>query len=151
MSADLVLFNANVITLDPANPRANLVAVKGSEILGIGENNQLENFKGKRTKFIDCQGKTIIPGFNDAHCHPFAFASSLLSIDCSPAQVQSIADIKAAICRRAREKSPGTWILATGYNEFYLAEKRHPNRWDLDEAAPHLQACPSFFSSAAGP
>jgi len=83
------------------------------------------------------RGRTLIPGFNDAHCHILAFASSLLSVDCSPSVVSSITDIKAQIHKQAQKLTRGTWIRATGYNEFYLAEKRHPNRDDLDEAAPH--------------
>jgi hypothetical protein len=75
-----------------------------------------------------------VPGFNDAHCHPIALAASLVSVDCGPAAVRSIADIRQAIRRRASQTPEGHWIRATGYNEFYLAEKRHPNRRDLDEA-----------------
>jgi predicted amidohydrolase YtcJ len=50
--------------------------------------------------------------------------------------VQSIADIKAVVAKRARHTPTGNWVTGSDYNEFYLAEKRHPNRRDLDEAAP---------------
>ena len=132
--ADLVLYNANVLTLDKQRPSASLVAVKERRISWVGENDDLSQLKGRK---IDCPGKTLVPGFNDAHCHISAFASSLLSIDCSPSSVSSIADIQAKIREQAQKLAAGSWIRATGYNEFYLAERRHPNRWDLDEAAPH--------------
>jgi len=134
--ADLVLYNANVLTLDEQRPGAQLVAIDGGEITWVGDNDDAENFVIRKSQKIDCQGKTLIPGFNDAHCHVSAFASSLLSVDCSPSAVSSIADIQARIRERAQKLAPGSWIRATGYNEFYLAEKRHPNRWDLDMAAP---------------
>ena len=135
--ADLILYNANVLTLDPKKPRAELVAVKGERIIRVGHNDKLGDLEGQKTQKIECQGKTLVPGFNDAHCHILAFASSLLSVNCSPSAVCSIADIKAQIRKQARELPKGAWIRATGYNEFYLAEKRHPNRDDLDQAAPH--------------
>jgi predicted amidohydrolase YtcJ len=135
--ADLILYNANVLTLNPESQRAKLVAVKGDRIIWVGDNDILGDLDGRKTKNIDCQGKTLVPGFNDAHCHILSFASSLLSMDCSPSAVSSIADIKAQIREQARRLPKGTWIRAAGYNEFYLAEKRHPNRCDLDEAAPH--------------
>jgi len=136
MSADLILTNANIITMNPANPTAGLVAIKGNKILMVGDNDRLGEVGGAKTKVIDCRGKTVVPGFNDAHCHTFGFIRKLGSIDLSPPSVRSIADIKAAVRQRARNTPPGNWITATDYNEFYLAEKRHPNRRDLDEAAP---------------
>ncbi len=136
MSADIILTNANVITMNPANPTATLVAIKGNKILLVGGSDRLGEARGAKTKIIDCRGKTVVPGFNDAHCHIFAFIRKLGSIDLSPLAVSSIADIKAAVLKRARSIPAGNWVTGTDYNEFYLAEKRHPNRRDLDEAAP---------------
>jgi hypothetical protein len=137
MLADLILKNANVITMNPARPAAELVAIKGNRILLVAGNDQLEQVRGAKSRIIDCQGKTMVPGFNDAHCHIFSFIRRLGSLDLSPPSVRSIADIKAAIRRRIKSLPPGRWLAGTDYNEFYLAEKRHPNRWDLDEAAPN--------------
>ena len=135
-AADLVLKNASVITMDPRCPAAELVAIKDNGILLVAGNEELEQVKGAKTRVIDCQGKTVVPGFNDAHCHIFSFIRKLRSLNLSPSSVGSIADIKAAIRRRAQSIPPGNWLTGTDYNEFYLAEKRHPNRWDIDEAAP---------------
>ena len=136
MSADLVLANANIITMNPAQPTAGLVAVRGNKIWLVGDSDRLGEARGAKTKLIDCQGKTVVPGFNDAHCHIFGFIRKLRSLDLSPSSVGSIADIKAAVRRKAQSLPPGQWLIGTDYNEFYLAEKRHPNRRDLDEAAP---------------
>jgi len=134
--ADLLLQNARVITLDPVKPRAAIVAIKGNRILYVGGQEGVQALKGAGTWTIDCQGKAVVPGFNDAHCHPLALAASLLSVDCSPSHVKNISELQAQIRQRARVTPQGDWIRATGYNEFYLAEKRHPNCWDLDEASP---------------
>jgi len=60
----------------------------------------------------------------------------MLSVDCSPSAAGSIAGLQARLGERAMQTPAGKWIKGTGYNEFYLAEKRHPNRWDLDMAVP---------------
>jgi predicted amidohydrolase YtcJ len=135
MSADLILKNANVITMDPECPRAKLVAIRGNKILAVG-GKDLEQLKGAKTRVIDCQGRTLVPGFNDAHCHLFSFIRSLHSLDLSPSSVSSIEEIKAVLRRKAQDLPRGIWISGNAYNEFYLAEKRHPNRRDLDEAVP---------------
>jgi len=135
--ADLILKSANVITMDTRQPAAELVAVAGDKILLVGNNEELESVVGAKTRIIDCRGKTVVPGFNDAHCHIVSFVRKLFSIDLSPSSVSSIVDIKNIIYHQAQNTPPGEWLYGTDYNEFYLAEKRHPTRWDIDEVAPH--------------
>jgi predicted amidohydrolase YtcJ len=129
----LILFNANVITMDPKLPRAELVAIRNEKIIAVSNNESLIEFKNRNTKVIDCKGKTILPGFIDAHVHLFAFAESLVTVSLEPRNnTHSISDIQTKIREISQQQSPGTWIRGRGYNEFYLTEKRHPNRWDLD-------------------
>jgi predicted amidohydrolase YtcJ len=135
MTADLVLYNANVLTLDSKYPGAQLVAIRGGKVLAVGESTDLKEFKGSRTLIIDCQGGTVLPGFNDAHCHFAALAKSLVNLNLGPAKVRSIPDIQREVGKLAQNLPRGTWIRADGYNEFYLREKRHPTRWDLDRAS----------------
>lgn len=134
--ADLILTNANIITMDPSRPTARMVAVNGDRISLVADASALESARGEKTRVIDCQGKTVVPGFNDAHCHIFSFIRKLLTVDLSDRSIRSIADVKEAIRKRAQNTPTGKWVEGTGYNEFYLAEKRHPTRWELDEAVP---------------
>ncbi len=136
MTADLILENARVITCDPAYPDTEAVAVKGDRILQVGANHDISQIKGPNTRIIDCGGNILVPGFIDAHCHFFTLVRKLLSLDLSPSKVHSIIDIQELVRRKTQYTRPGTWISATDYNEFYLAEKRHPTRQDLDQAAP---------------
>ncbi len=136
MRADIVLKNASVITMDARQPVAELVAIIGDKISFVGGRKELDSLVGAGTRVIDCGGRTVVPGFNDAHLHFFSLVQKLLSIDLSPPAVDSIADIKEAIRRKAENTPPGTWLRGTDYNEFYLEEKRCPTRWDIDEAAP---------------
>ncbi|UCG84517.1 MAG: amidohydrolase [Dehalococcoidia bacterium] len=135
-AADLVLYNANVLTLDPRWHRAELVAAGAGEIVWVGVNDDLELFKGK-AKLINCEGRTIVPGFNDAHAHIMSCASRLLNVDCSPSSVASITDIQGKIKQEADRVPRGLWLKADGYNEFHLAEHRHPTRRDLDQVSPY--------------
>jgi predicted amidohydrolase YtcJ len=134
LPANLILFNANVLTLNPNYPKAQLVAVWNDKVLCVSGNEAIKELKGIRTKVIDCHGCMVIPGFNDAHCHLVAFANSLLTLSLDRATVRSIADIQERIRKLAQNLPPGSWIRAGGYHEFYLVEKRHLTRWDLDEA-----------------
>ena len=135
-AADLILKNANILTCDPRLPRAGALAVLGERILAVGTTSEITALSSSETRVIDGRGKTIVPGFNDAHCHFFSGLRKMMSLDLSPQAVNSISDIQAALRRKVHYVPKGTWISGTDYNEFYLAEKRHPTRLDLDVAAP---------------
>ncbi len=136
VDADFVFKNARVITMNPEQPVAELVAVKSNRIMLVADRDNLESVCGADTRIIDCQSKTIVPGFIDAHCHIFSLLRKLLSIDLSPSSAGSIEDIKAVIKEKALNTPAGEWIIGSDYNEFYLAEKRHPTRFDIDEVSP---------------
>jgi predicted amidohydrolase YtcJ len=92
--------------------------------------------KAGRSKVIDCHGKTIVPGFIDSHAHLSAFGESLVTINLGPHNgIRSISDIQGKIRQLSQNRPQGEWIRCGGYDEFYLREKRHPNRWDLDVAS----------------
>jgi hypothetical protein len=132
---DLILSNANVITFDPARPRTDAVVIHGSSVVGVGFQGCLSGLRKQETRVIDCKGKTILPGFIDAHFHLLGFAESLVTLTMEPLSgVHSISHIQARIRDVGKNQPPGAWIRARGYHEFFLTEKRHPTRWDLDEA-----------------
>ncbi|MGP8079575.1 MAG: amidohydrolase [Dehalococcoidales bacterium] len=135
-TADLIFKNAAVITVDAQQPGAEFVAIKGDKIIFAGAKDYLNDFTGPKTKFIDCAGKTLLPGFNDAHCHIFSLLRKLTSVELGFPKIKSINDIKGAIKKQVAKTPPGEWITGTDYNEFYLVEKRHPTRWEIDEVAP---------------
>ena len=133
---DTVLTNACVLTMSPARPRAEAVAIVGDRIVWVGSADYAKSLVRSGTRVVDCAGGTLLPGFHDAHIHLLAYAAALDSVDCSPNKVSSIAELKTAIRFRATNTSEGNWIRATGYDETSLSEGRHPTRWDLDDAAP---------------
>ena len=132
----LLLENAKVITLEPRQPRAEAVAVRGETIAAVGSRADAARMAGPDAQVIDCQGRSLVPGFVDAHCHLFATASSIQGLTCGPDNVSNIRELLAAVRRRASEGPEGGWVRGFGYDDLALEEERHPNRWDLDEAAP---------------
>jgi len=138
MVADLILRNLRAVTFAPECAAPELIAIKGNKIIYAGTNEALGQMKGPHTRELDCAGGIVIPGFNDAHCHPLAFAITLRYVDCSPAQVSCIADIQAALRDKAGGVPRGQWVRGANYDAAALAEKRPPNRWELDQAVPHL-------------
>lgn len=135
--SESILYNADILTLDAALPQARLVYIKDGFIRAVSHEERPDDYGSKATERIDCGGKTVLPGLIDPHFHFHGYADSLLSLNLSPRNhVRSIADIQSKIREAVAASAPGAWIRAKGYNEFYLEEKRHPNRWDLDLAAP---------------
>ncbi len=133
----LVLSHATVLTMDPRQPRAEAIAVREGRIVAVGTTAEVLALRGDGTRLIDCQGAAVLPGFIDAHLHLRAYAATFGGIDCRPHLVRSLADLRAMLQRRSHHLAPGQWLVGYGYDEFGLAEQRHPTRWDLDLAAPH--------------
>ena len=131
--ADLILHNGKVATVDDQFSIRSAVAVQGGRILSVGGEELLQQYRADRT--IDLGGRMLLPGFHDAHMHLWPL--SRRSVDLTG--VASIAELKERIRGKAQELGPGEWITAGGgygWSEFDLAERRPPNRRDLDEAAP---------------
>ena len=124
--------------MNPAFPRARIIHIRDGRIASVSADDtpSLRKFTSSKIAVIDCQGKTVVPGFIDAHCHLVSYAHSFVTLDVGPRNVFSISDIQNLIRKAAQELPPGTWIMGRGYNEFYLAEKKHPTRWDLDAVSP---------------
>ena len=134
--ADLLLINARVQTMEPAQPYASDVAIKNGRIQAVGSPKDMNPLSGPTTKRIDCHGMTLLPGFHDAHCHVLALASRLTQLDCTSQEAPSIPQLTDLIARKSRRTPPGRWIRAYGYDEVLLKESRHPTAADLDRAAP---------------
>ena len=130
---DLILINANVITLNPSFPKADFVTIQDGKIQHVASSGNFKDLRNSKTKVIDCHGKTVTPGFIDAHFHFFGFVESLITLNLEPRKgIRSITDIQKKLREHSQQLPPGTWIRGRGYNEFYLIEKRHPVRSDLD-------------------
>ena len=133
----LALLNGNIITINKTQPRAEALLVYFDKIVKVGTTEEIKSIIDTDTNIIDLKGRTLIPGFIDCHAHPRMYGLSLLRVDCRTPPMKSIKDIIQIISQRAQEKNKGVWIQGSGYDDFKLLEKRHPNRYDLDKAAPN--------------
>ena len=80
-TADLVIVNANIHTMDKKNPSAQSVAVWQNKIIAIGKDADTKALIGPKTRVIDAGGKLVIPGFNDAHVHFLETGAQLSSVN----------------------------------------------------------------------
>ncbi len=133
---DLVIHNATVYTLDPARPAATALGVRAGRILFVGDAADADRLSGPHTRLYDGHGGALLPGFHDAHLHLLGMAARLVSIDCTPAAVRSLGDLRQRLAEAARHAPPSAWLRGWGYDDAALAERRHPTRYDLDAAAP---------------
>jgi len=134
MFADLVLIDGNVLTLCSSQPSAEAVAIKEDRIVKVGTSDEIRRWIGDDTKVIDLQGRTVVPGFIDSHIHVGDFGRFLTWVNLNDAG--SIQEVQRRIRERAQQISKGRWIIGNGWNQARFAEKRYPNRQDLDEASP---------------
>ena len=134
LSADLAIINANVRTMNPNQPFAQAVAIKRNRIILVGTNQEINKVVGKKTKVINLDGKTVIPGLIDTHIHVADFGRCLLWLDLTSAD--SIENLKRLVSEKAKQTPAGKWIIGRGWNENRFKEKRLPNLSDLNKASP---------------
>jgi predicted amidohydrolase YtcJ len=129
-TADLLLYGGRILTLSLTRPTAEAIAIADGKILSIGRERDLRILTSSHTQKISCAGRTVIPGFIDPHLHLFAWASRLCGVEVTA--TRSIAAIQKQLSDRLSRLHPGQWLRGYGYDEFFLQEKRHPTRFDLD-------------------
>ena len=133
--ADLIIRNAHIVTVDPSFSTASAAAIRDGRFIAVGSDAAVLKTKGPRTRVIDLDGQTVLPGFNDTHVHLTAGKDLETQVDLT--HIRSIKEIQSAIAARAKQAKPGEWIVGTrGWWEYQLAEGRLPTRADLDAAAP---------------
>jgi predicted amidohydrolase YtcJ len=144
-TADTIYLNGSILTIDDAHPKAEAVAVKGGRILAVGTKLEVLKSKGDATKIIDLTGKTMLPGFVDAHGHVFMGGIQALSANLLAPPDGEVKDI-ASLVRTLKNWSTANQqavakiqlIVGFGYDNAMLAELRHPTRADLDQVSAEI-------------
>ena len=101
--ADMIVTGGRILTMDPDQPVAAAMAIRGDRILAVGAAGDIEGLVGSQTTRLDVRGLTITPGFIDAHSHPL-FAEEAVGVNVN---LRSIAEVKTALARKAAETPPG--------------------------------------------
>ncbi|TRX36832.1 amidohydrolase [Flavobacterium sp. ZT3R18] len=129
----ILIHNANILTMDNAFAKADSMVINDSgKIEAIGSAIELRNQFGPFQETIDFQGKTIIPGLNDAHIHVWKIGH-LRTYMLDVRGIKSIVEFKQKLKDFAAKNPNSEWIMARGINEMVLEEKRLPTKEDLDE------------------
>jgi predicted amidohydrolase YtcJ len=114
-TADLVLTNAVVHTMDTARPRAEAVAIRGARILAVGSFETLRDLVGPGTRVRDLAGRTVVPGFDDSHAHLLGIGFARLDVDL--VGTRTYEEIVERVGDAARRRAPGEWIRGRGWHE----------------------------------
>ncbi len=129
--ATLLLNNARIYTQDDRQPRARALALAGRRILAVGDD--LAHLVGPATRRVDLGGRTVLPGFNDAHIHFVGWALRRHWIEL--ADTTSARQAVARVAARAAQTPPGQWIRGGGWDANVWPEGT-PTRALLDAVAP---------------
>jgi len=158
--ADVLFRGGPVYTVDPNDRVVEACATRYDRIIGCGKLADLLHLVGPDTRIVDLEGKCLVPGLVDAHSHIVGQGLAMEAIDCKH-DLPALDDLLARVAAAARSAPAGTWLLGRGYNQNKLGERRHPERRDLDRAAPdhpvaltrtcgHIMACNSRALDLAG-
>lgn len=132
MSATTAFVNGSVVTVSGSLGIAEAVAVSGNRIVAVGRNEDVRPFINSKTEVIDLKGKTLLPGFIDAHAHLTLYGTNLMAVNCKDDRIKSIGNLLDALKEKARETPAGQWIRAWGFDNTRIEERRYPSRWELD-------------------
>jgi predicted amidohydrolase YtcJ len=151
----LIVHHANVLTMDPSRPTATAFAVADGRFVAIGDDDRLQEMAGPDTRILDLAGRTVLPGFNDAHLHPLFMPAN--GIDLGESRTPE--EVVATLRQSPSMGLPGEWIFGFGYDDTVLG--RHLDRGDLDRVSTtqpvmawhgslHLFAVNSYLLDNAG-
>jgi len=143
--ADKIFLNATVYTGNDAAPTAEAVAVKGNTIVFVGSGADAKAYQGDSTEVVDLAGRTLLPGFADAHYHLAGVGQRELTLNLEG--TQSIEEMVARVKERVDQAKPGDWVTGMGWIETPWTPRRFPTRQDLDGVSPNN---PVFLTRADG-
>ena len=134
--ADTILVNGKILTLDPISSVVQAVAIRDDKVAALGSSAQIRKLAGARTRVIDAQGRTVIPGLIDSHMHAIRAALSFAT-EVNWIGAASIEEALARMRNASRVAKPGEWlIVAGGWTPTQFKEQRRPTQAELIAAAP---------------
>lgn len=145
ITADMILFNGKIITVDKDFDITTAIAIKNDKILATGTDHVIKKLAGKNTVLIDLRGRTVVPGLTDAHAHPES--ASISELNQQIPDVHSIHELLSWVKSQAQQKKRGEWIVHPKLFFTRLKELQPPTLTELDSASP---ANPVFLNGSYG-
>jgi predicted amidohydrolase YtcJ len=131
-AADVVFVNGKVYTVNLAQPWAQAVAVRGQRIAYVGDTAGAKALVGSRTEVVDLNGRMLIPGFVEAHTHPFVGSALSQGVDLQYDTREKLLEVL-----RAYAKTNPSGRLVRGFGWRYIAfPPTGPRKEDLDTIWP---------------
>ena len=137
-AVDLIFFGGDILTMDDNQPVVEAIAVEDGRITAIGTKENIIKLRSWKTKIVNLQGKTLMPGLIEAHCHPIATAVLSQVVNISGYTHNSRAEIMATIGAAVEKASPGKWVLAFGWDPVLVKDLRNPTLEELDSISTEV-------------
>jgi hypothetical protein len=134
----LAIFSTRIYTGNVKQPWAEALGIKDNKIAIVGTNRQVKKACRRGTENLNLKGRLVTPGFVDGHTHFVSFGLTLQRVDLR--NLPSLVACRERIRESVAGYQPGEWIIGRSWNEHFWAEKREPNRFDLDDLTPHNPA-----------
>src|SRR5262245_45931045 len=136
-SPDTILVNGKIVTVESRASIRQALAIRDGHIVAIGSSAEMRKLAGPRSRIVDLQGKTVIPGLIDSHLHAIRAALSF-STEVNWIGVRTLKEALGRINEAAHTMKPGAWlIVAGGWNVQQFQENRRPTQAELVAAAPN--------------
>jgi predicted amidohydrolase YtcJ len=135
-SADLVLTNGHIYTVDNARPQVSALAVRDGRVLFVGSDAEAKALAGPSTQVIDLRGAAVYPGFTDAHAHLLGLGNMLQRVNLAGST--SYDEVIERVKAWAKNVKPGEWIQGRGWDQ---------NRWPVKEFPTHEALSRAFPSN----
>ena len=136
LTADLIVYNGRIATLDERRPFAQAAAVRGGTFVAVGDDGEVLKLRGGDTQVIDLRGRTAVPGLNDSHLHLIRGGLNY-NMELRWDGVPSLADALRMLKEQARRTPPPQWVrVVGGWTEFQFSERRMPTLAEVNAATP---------------
>ena len=139
-SADLVVINGNILTVDSEFSKVEAVAIRDGLFVAVGGNDEVQQYVGNETRVVDARGNTVIPGLIESHNHATSVVSRELAAGRPFEQLTSIGEIQDWLRTQVEQTPEGEWIRLPRVDVTRIQEGRIPTSEELDEAAPNHPA-----------
>src|ERR1022692_1199627 len=134
ITADTVVMNARIYTVNPQQPWAEALAIRGDTIVAVGSMREITALRGPSTRAIDAQGHLVLPGFTDCHTHFLDGSLSLLQVNLDEAR--TVGEIRRKVKEYADAHPDLAWVLGRGWNYSVFNPSGLPDKSFLDEIIP---------------
>jgi|AntDeeMetagen681_2_1112603.scaffolds.fasta_scaffold03439_2 hypothetical protein len=127
MLFDVLYTNGRFHTQDEQRPLAHSLGVHEGRVISLDDELSAKYFRDVQ----DLAGATVLPGFNDAHCHLTYVGEAAIQVDLRPSACSTIDELLAAVEWACAQAPQGEWVQGAGYDQNYL-DNRHPSADEID-------------------